>query len=63
MAAKSAAPAKDIALLALQASDAHQGDMLEEVLTYCFDQLCWRRSTPDLVALTKRLDALIAEEV
>lgn len=62
MVSKSKTPDRDIALLALQASTAFPGDMLEEVLTYCFDQLCYRRTYGELDAILKHLAALVAED-
>lgn len=60
--AKSTNLAKDLALIALSGSDAWPGDMLEDALRYCFDQLCWRRTTNELDAIIKDLAALIEED-
>jgi hypothetical protein len=35
---------------------------LEEVIRYAFDQLCWRRTTPELEALLAELRATMSEE-
>lgn len=50
MAAKSKDVGRDIARLAL-ADARYDTDTLEEVLAYVWDQLSWRKTTPDLIAL------------
>ena len=62
MADQSKTPTRDIALIALQGSDAFPGDMLEEVLRYAFDQLCFRRTYGELDAILNGLRALVAED-
>lgn len=55
-------PFRAVAMIALQASPAYLGDMLEEVIRYAFEQLCWKRSTPDLIALLAELSATVTED-
>lgn len=50
MAGKSKDVGREIAKLAL-ADARYDTDTLEEVLAYCWDQLCWRKSEPELIAL------------
>jgi hypothetical protein len=53
--AQSTDPGREIALLSLQISQ--PTDMLDHVIRYAFDQLCWRRSSNELDALLKDLRA------
>jgi hypothetical protein len=46
--AHSQTPAKDIALLALQADPSAPTAMLRAVIVYAFDQLCWRMNDTEL---------------
>lgn len=55
-------PGREIALIALQTDPYFASDMLTEVILYAFDQLCWRRATPDLNRLLDELRALVAED-
>lgn len=56
-------PAKRLAQMALTGMDySSDGDLLEEVIRYAFDQLCWLRSYPDIDALLADLRALVSEE-
>ncbi|EJL33245.1 hypothetical protein PMI01_02207 [Caulobacter sp. AP07] len=50
MSTKSKDVGREIARLAL-ADARYDTDMLEEVLAYCWDQLCWRKTDADLIAL------------
>lgn len=61
MATKAEDPARAIALMALQSRATHQGEMLEEVLAYCWDQLLWRRADAELSALLDGLKAKLEE--
>lgn len=54
MSAKSKDVGRDIAKLAL-ADARFDTDTLEEVFAYCWDQLCWRKTDADLIALRDRL--------
>jgi hypothetical protein len=56
--ARSSNPATDIALMALQANPLGQTQMLEAVLTYAFEQLCWRKTETDIDLLIARLQAM-----
>lgn len=55
-------PFRQVALIALQSSPASPGDMLEAVLRYAFDQLCWKRTIPELLALLSELRAIVSED-
>lgn len=48
--------AKDIATLALRQNARFDGDILEEVLGYCWDQLCWIRTDGELAAIRDSLE-------
>lgn len=52
-------PGRAIALLALDGPAHHPAAMLEDVVKTAFDQLCWHRSTPQLVALLAELQAIV----
>lgn len=54
MSAKSKDVGRDIAKLAL-ADARYDTDTLVEVFAYCWDQLCWRMTEPDLIALRDTL--------
>lgn len=55
MPAKSNDPGKDIARIALRVDRRFDGDILEEVLAYCWDQLSWIRSDAELMAIRSAL--------
>jgi len=61
---KSADPARDIALLALTPGNPtyQPGDMLEEVIRYAFDRLCWERTTPQLEEFLASLRDILDED-
>ena len=61
---KSAAtdPGRHIAQLALENSGFQPGVMLESVIQYAFDQLCWHRTTPQLEAFIASLREVMAED-
>ncbi len=61
-AARAADPGRSIAQIALTNTGFQPGAMLEEVVRYAFDQLCWHRTTPELEAFVGSLRELIAEE-
>jgi hypothetical protein len=50
MSQKSKDVGRDIAKLAL-ADARYDTDTLEEVLAYCWDQLCWRKTDAEIIAL------------
>lgn len=54
MSAKSKDVGRDIARLAL-ADARYDSDTLREVFAYCWDQLSWRMSDPEMVALRNDL--------
>jgi hypothetical protein len=56
-------PDRVIALMALNARPDIPGQMLEEVVRYAFEQLCWRRSTNDLDALLAELAEVLTDVV
>lgn len=60
---RDADPGRKIALLALEGPTFQPGAMLEEVIRYAFDQLCWNRTTPQLEAFLADLKTLMAEGV
>ena len=51
MSTKSNDPAKEIARIALREDCRFDGDILEEVLAYCWDQLAWIRTDGELEAI------------
>jgi hypothetical protein len=51
--AQSRDPGREIALLALQIG--RESDMLDHVIRYAFDQLCWRLSSNQLDGLLRDL--------
>lgn len=61
-AARAADPGRSIAQIALTNSGFQPAAMLEEVVRYAFDQLCWHRTTPELDALIGSLRDLIGED-
>lgn len=61
MARHSADPGRHIALLALENSGLQPGVMLESVIQYAFDQLCFHRTTPQLEAFIASLRDIMAE--
>lgn len=54
MAAKSKDVGRDIAKLALKDAR-YDTDTLEEVFAYCWDQLCWRKTDPELLTMIANL--------
>lgn len=52
-------PGRELAQLALTNNGYQPGAMLEDVIRYAFDQLCWHRTTPELLALLNRLRASV----
>jgi len=52
-------PGRAIAKIALEDTFGQPGQMLEEVIRYAFDQLCWARTTPQLEAFVEGLKALM----
>lgn len=55
MTGKSKTVALDIARIAVRPDHRYDSDLLEEVFAYCWDQLSWRMSDPDLIALRQKL--------
>lgn len=55
-------PGRSIALLALDSGGIQPGAMLEDVIRYAFDQLCWHRTTPELEAFLASLRDIMAED-
>lgn len=55
-------PGREIAQIALSNSGFQPGVMLEEVIRYAFDQLCFARTTPELDQFLDGLRALMAED-
>jgi hypothetical protein len=55
MTTQAADPARDIALMALNADPLARVQMLESVILYAFDQLCYRRTSTDIDLLLARL--------
>jgi hypothetical protein len=54
-------PAREIALMALNTAPLAEAQMLEAVVLYAFDQLCWRRTETDLDLLLGRLRSSLSE--
>ena len=57
---RDADPGRIIALKAL--GDEEAGDMLEDAILYAFNQLCWRRTTPQLVEFLAQVQRLMTED-
>lgn len=55
-------PGRAIAKIALEDTFGQPGDMLEDVIRYAFDQLCWARTTPQLETFVESLKAIIDED-
>jgi hypothetical protein len=55
-------PGREIALRALVGNHLSPGDMLEEVISYAFDQLCWHRTTPQLETFVEGLREIMSED-
>lgn len=61
-ASRASDPGRFIALIALDDSGSQPGEMLEAVIRFAFDQLCWVRTTPQLEAFVGGLRALMSED-
>lgn len=59
---RAADPGRDIAQIALSNTGYQPGAMLEAVIRYAVDQLCWNRSTNELEAFLSSLTAILDEE-
>lgn len=55
-------PGRQIAKIALENTGFQPGEMLEEVIRYAFDQLCWARTTPQLLAFVESLKSIMDED-
>ncbi len=55
-------PGRAIARIALEDTFGRPGPMLEDVIRYAFDQLCWARTTPQLETFVESLKAIIDED-
>ncbi len=55
-------PGRDIAKLALEDTYGQPGAMLEGVVRYAFDQLCWHRTSPQLEAFVASLRSIMSED-
>ncbi len=53
-AGRSKDPGRELAKLALSTT-AFEAEMLEAVIDYAFEQLCWRRNDAEIEALLERL--------
>ena len=58
---RAADPGRAIAKIALENTGYQPGEMLEQVIRYAFDQLCWVRTTPELDTFAASLRAIMDE--
>lgn len=59
---RAADPGRGIAKIALENTGFQPGEMLEAVIRFAFDQLCWARTTPQLLAFVESLKTLMDED-